>query len=58
MSTYWLTACLIALAFLAMLGTTEILSQALSPVSDALTPIQTPIIGESWCIRADGGPCP
>ena len=31
-----LTACLIALAFLAMLGATELLSQALSPISVAL----------------------
>ena len=32
----WLTACLIALTFLAMLGAAELLSQALGPVSIAL----------------------
>ena len=57
-STAWLTAILLVLVLLAGLALVELAAQAVAPLSDALMPVQTPIIGESWCIRADGGACP
>lgn len=59
----WFTACLLLLFFLMALGAAELLSEALSPLSDALNGQEMmghhePIIGEPWCVRADGGPCP
>jgi hypothetical protein len=52
----WLSVCLVVFALLVGLGAAELLSQALLPVTEALS--GDTIIGEPWCVRADGGSCP
>ncbi|KKM78770.1 hypothetical protein LCGC14_1356740 [marine sediment metagenome] len=54
----WLTAIVMAVILVAGLVMVEIVSNLVAPGVEVLAPHQTPFIGESWCIRADGGPCP
>ncbi len=42
----WLAVCLVALALVAGLGAAELLAQAFSPVSEAIT-------GSAWCAPQD-----